>query len=377
MSITVAMYSHDSVGLGHLRRNRAIAFALAEHLPPGSSGILIAGHPAATRFSLPAGWDWLVLPGYARTPDGYTARALHMGVSGLSELRSLTITAALAALSPDLFIVDRHPFGVDDELRPVLDMLHTTGCVTVLGLREVLDTPAVAHAEWRTAETAAAYGALWVYGDPAIHDPVASGEIPAELAPLVSFTGYLSRGRHVDEGDPVEAPYLLTTVGGGSDGGQLARIAARTRPPEGHRHLVVTGPQMSEAELLAVRALAATHHTQVTRFVPNLPTLIRDAAGVVCMGGYNSLAEVMATDTPALVIPRNTRRAEQPIRARALADAAVSDTIDIEELTPRRLGDWMVGAATRRVSRDHVDLDGLQRVGHLATALLAEVSSHV
>jgi len=97
----------------------------------------------------------------------------------------------------------------------------------------------------------------------------------------------------------------------------------------------------------------------------------------VCMGGYNSLAEVMATDTPALVIPRNTRRAEQPIRARALADAAVSDTIDINDLTPRRLGEWMAGAATRRVSREHVDLDGLHRVGHLACDLLAEVSSHV
>ena len=111
--------------------------------------------------------------------------------------------------------------------------------------------------------------------------------------------------------------------------------------------------------------------------MPNLPALIRDAAGVVCMGGYNSLAEVMATDTPALVIPRNTRRAEQPIRARALAAAGITDTADIAELTPRRLSDWMADAATRRVSRDHVDLDGLHRVGHLATDLLAEVSSHV
>ena len=29
MDTTIALYSHDSVGLGHSRRNRALAFALA------------------------------------------------------------------------------------------------------------------------------------------------------------------------------------------------------------------------------------------------------------------------------------------------------------------------------------------------------------
>ena len=33
MGITVALYSHDSVGLGHARRNRALAWPLAETLP--------------------------------------------------------------------------------------------------------------------------------------------------------------------------------------------------------------------------------------------------------------------------------------------------------------------------------------------------------
>lgn len=42
MTLTVAMYSHDSVGLGHTRRNRAIAYALAAALPQPVQGILIA-----------------------------------------------------------------------------------------------------------------------------------------------------------------------------------------------------------------------------------------------------------------------------------------------------------------------------------------------
>ena len=68
---TIALYSHDSVGLGHARRNRALAYALAEQLPAltGTAvrGLLIAGHPDAGRDPLPDGWDWLVLPGLTRT----------------------------------------------------------------------------------------------------------------------------------------------------------------------------------------------------------------------------------------------------------------------------------------------------------------------
>ena len=77
---TIALYSHDSVGLGHARRNRALAYALAEHLPAltGTAvrGMLIAGHPDAGRDPLPEGWDWLVLPGLTRRGEGYASRPM-------------------------------------------------------------------------------------------------------------------------------------------------------------------------------------------------------------------------------------------------------------------------------------------------------------
>lgn len=393
MSITVAMYSHDSVGLGHARRNRALAFALAADLPRITGqrvrGLLIAGHPDATKDTLPQGWDWLVLPGFTRTADGYASRKLTMSVERLTELRSATVAAALESVSPDLFIVDRHPFGVGGELKPALQMLRDRGTATVLGMREVLDTPEVAAAEWSRAGTEAvaeAYDTLWVYGDPAVYDPVASGEIPAELANRVRFTGYLSHGR---PDDPMgvgsvraEQPYLLTMVGGGSDGGAVGLAAARAEVPPGHRHIILTGPQMPaedhRAIVEAVEASGANGRAtgaegpvvRVQRYAPHVPKLVRDAAAVVCMAGYNSLAEVMATTTPALVVPRNTRRAEQPRRAAALAAAGAVDMLTADELTSRALTAWFAGASGRRSPRDGVDLDGLTRVGDLAASAI-------
>ena len=388
MDITIALYSHDSVGLGHARRNRALAYALAEHLPALTGGtvrgLLIAGHPDAGRDPLPEGWDWLVLPGLTRTREGYAPRRLGLDAEALRNLRTATMDAALAALAPDLFIADRHPFGIDGELLPVLSTLRARGAATVLGLREVLDAPRVAAAEWDglggADRVASCFDAVWVYGDHHVYDPRRTGELPAALAKLATPTGYLAHGRPA--GRPVgpdrarpkpSPPYVLTVLGGGSDGAELARLAAGAHLPEGHRHLLITGPQMPEADIREVRALAARHGeaTTVVRSAPDVPELIAEAASVLCMGGYNTLSEVMATDTPALVVPRNRRRQEQPRRARALAVIGAVDTLDADALTSEDITDWWGRSVSDRTDRSALNLDGLTVVAQLAAELLS------
>lgn len=381
---TIALYSHDSVGLGHARRNRALAFALAEHLPAltGTTvrGLLVAGHPDAGLDTLPEGWDWLILPGLTRGRDGYTPRRLGLDATALRDLRSATLTAALSALDPDLFIVDRHPFGIDGELLPVLTMLRARGCRTVLGLREVLDTPRVAAAEWDRLgggeQVTALLDAVWIYGDHRVYDPRLTGELPGPLARLAEPTGYLSRGRpaarprRTGRPSPVPPPpYLLTVLGGGSDGADLARLALRATPPAGHRHLLITGPQIPAADLEELHELA-DGRTTVARTAPDVPELIAGSAAVVCMGGYNTIAELLDTDTPALVVPRSRRRQEQPRRARALAAVGALETRDAEQLTAADITAWWALAVTGRTVRDGLDLDGLAVVPRLAARLL-------
>lgn len=394
MGISVVLYSHDSVGLGHARRNRALAWALANTLPKLTgepvTGMLIAGHPDASQDSLPEGWDWLLLPGYARTPAGYAARNIGMSVPDLADMRGEIIATALDTFAPDLFIADRHAFGVDQELKSALARMRSThGTATVLGMRDVLDTPSAVQAEWEKIggadEVAAHYDAIWVYGDQNVYDPTATGEIPAGLAELTRFTGLLSRGRPEDEGAPLETPYILTSVGGGSDGVDVVLASAAAEVPAGHRHIIVTGPQMSAKDEARVRETAAANPCsapvtgaqgvsrpgiEVRRAVNNLPALLTHAAATVCMGGYNSTAEVLASDTPALVVPRASRRAEQPRRAAALSAADAVDTVSMAEVSGQIVGEWLADAVTRRVDRNHLDLDGLAHVGLLAADVI-------
>ncbi len=55
----LALYSHDSMGLGHVRRNLALAHALTNQLPGLTgrtvTGVLITGTSLAPSFTAPAG----------------------------------------------------------------------------------------------------------------------------------------------------------------------------------------------------------------------------------------------------------------------------------------------------------------------------------
>src|SRR3712207_6922237 len=75
----VMIYSHDTFGLGHLRRSRAIANALVEERP-GVSILIISGSPVIGSFEFGSGVDYLRIPGVTKLPDG-NYRSLNLNVS--------------------------------------------------------------------------------------------------------------------------------------------------------------------------------------------------------------------------------------------------------------------------------------------------------
>ncbi|MDQ6751959.1 MAG: hypothetical protein M3017_00750 [Actinomycetota bacterium] len=373
--VKIALYSHDSVGLGHVRRNLALAGALTNQLPALTgrpvTGLLITGTPVAPGFPTPPGWDWVLLPGVDKSPDGYRPRNLKMKMRDLIALRACLLEGVLGAFRPDLIVVDRHATGIHGELEAALRRARASdGARIVLGLREVLDSPRSALAEWTTLGgpglVQELFDEIWVYGDPSIHDPVAAGEIPSVLRGLVQYTGYLSTGRPAGFGPHcMVGPYCMTTVGGGSDGFALASLAASTPLPAGLAHLIVAGPQMPEDKLDGLRSLA-TEGTNVVSTVDDVVSHMRRASAVVSMGGYNSVCEIMSTNVPALIVPRSHSRAEQLIRARSLADAGYVDWRHISALTPASLRGWLDARLGTTVDRRRVRLDGLGRVPELA-----------
>ena len=144
----VLIYSHDSFGLGHLRRCRAIANALVEH-HPGMSVLILSGSPIIGSFDFRSRVDFVRIPGVIKLRNGeYTSLSLKLDIEHTLAMRASIIRHTADVFDPDIFLVDKEPLGLRGEVGDTLAMLHNRGTPLVLGLRDVMDEPALLAPEW-------------------------------------------------------------------------------------------------------------------------------------------------------------------------------------------------------------------------------------
>jgi predicted glycosyltransferase len=324
------LYSHDTFGLGHLRRSRTIALALTR-ADPELAALIVTGSPIAGRFDFPDRVDHVRLPGVVKLPDGdYASHNLGIPVDDTVVLRTEILLASYRAFGADLLIVDKEAWGFRNELAPTLVAAKARGTRIVLGVRDVLDEPVALRAEWdRKGHVEAIerfFDEIWVYGLPQICRPLAGlGLSPRwEAEGRVIYTGYLRRELPESYGRsavPLE-PYILVTTGGGGDGESLidwVLSAYEHDPALEPRVLLVYGPFLPPEHRRAFdrRAARLGRRIQVLQFDSRPERLFKEAVGVIAMSGYNTFCEILSFDRPAVLAPRNVPREEQLIRARA------------------------------------------------------------
>ncbi|MGB5864810.1 MAG: hypothetical protein WBG95_10960 [Sulfitobacter sp.] len=320
----VLLYSHDTFGLGHLRRSRALATALTAG-DDKASAIILTGSPVAGRFTFPERVDHIRLPGVTKLTDGtYISSTLGLDIDATTNLRAGLIQSAVEQYRPDLLIVDKEPTGFRGELLPTLEWLQAEGhCRVVLGLRDVLDEPELLAAEWeRKGAVKAAeafYDEFWVYGVKEIYDPTKGLPFSDETRARMHYTGYLRR-EVTEEAVIPQDPYILITPGGGGDGAAMVSLvldAYEADPDLGPRAMLVYGPFLSGEVRNAMDARVAKLGGRVVAsgFDSRIEALFAGAQGVVCMGGYNTFCEVLSFDRRAVIVPRTVPRLEQWIRA--------------------------------------------------------------
>ncbi|WP_171181516.1 MULTISPECIES: glycosyltransferase family protein [unclassified Ruegeria] len=344
----ILFYSHDTFGLGHLRRSRALAAAITQ-ADPSASALILTGSPVAGRFTFPRRVDHVRLPGVTKRADGsYAARTIGMGIDEVTELRSGLIQTAVQQFDPDVLIVDKEPTGFRGELLPTLNYLERNcGTKLVLGLRDVLDEPEVLAAEWARKEAVEAterfYHEIWVYGLKSIYDPTQGLPLSPAAQSRIHWTGYLRRDLG-PVGESPEQPYILITPGGGGDGKAMVNLvlsAYEKDPNLSPRAVLVYGPFLSGElrEDFEARVAALNGRVTAVGFESQIETLFAGAEGVVCMGGYNTFCEVLSFDKRAVIVPRTTPRLEQWIRASRAEELGLVKMLDEHRdgLTPEAM----------------------------------------
>lgn len=330
-------YSHDSCGLGHLRRTFLIGQGLAEGVT-GSTVLSVVGSTIADHYFKPwsTNHDYLKLPSAIKVGDNqYESRHLAIDYKNLIDLRAGVLDRTLQAFAPDFVIVDKNPRGLGDEMVAALENTRRERPRTriILGLRDVLDDPKAVRREWNdpawTGWVDRIYDEVWIWGERDIYDAAQVYGFPDAIRRKTRYMGYLAPQPERDDVEPlrreagIESPgqrLLLLTAGGGGDAlpmfeASLEGLASADCPDI--RTLLVAGPLMPEADFARLTQLTRPleGRVQLRRMVDTFEDWLRASDAVVCMGGYNTLREVAALGKTALVIPRRFPRREQEIRA--------------------------------------------------------------
>ncbi len=340
--IRILMYSHDTFGLGHLRRCRAIAHAIVEQFK-GVSVLIISGSQIAGAFDFRARVDFVKIPSVIKLYNGeYDSIGEYIDIDEILEMRKLIIQRTAEAFQPDIFIADKEPMGLKGELLPTLEMFRKTHTKTVIGLRDVMDSPKLLSKEWKKSEMIETinryYDRMWIYGPRNFWNPLQGFDLPQGMEDRMAFTGFLDREKNtlVDaDGPMVPEKYILATSGGGGDGITLMEqvLAAREADPSNDFPIVmVLGPFMrgDNRERIRIRASSLPNIT-VLDFESQMEVLVKNATAIVGMCGYNTFCEAMSFNKRVLFVPRVTPREEQLIRASRAQELGLCDMLHPDE----------------------------------------------
>ncbi len=391
----IAIFSHDAYGVGHVRRCLRIIQALAEQAPQAAI-LLITGAPPLDMFKLlPPNADYVKLPTIPPVDSPRAGRAI-VGISlaEISLLRERLIQVALVTFAPDVLLVDNFPLGARHELLPSLHELRGRMPRTVLGLRDIVAPPEKLRHEWTRHDIYHVldryYDRILVYGMREILDISDAYALPSSTARKVHYCGYvttreqpLRTKKEVREELGIRGPFVLASAGGGGDGLPLLETFVRALPllPDVSA-VVLAGELMKADDQARLKALAADRPAVVVRdHVPDLPSYMAAADLVVAMGGYNTVAEILALQSRAILVPRTWQSGkhgdrkqapidgEQLMRAQTLEKYGFVDLLLPELLSPEVLAERIAAALAGPRVAPSLDLD-IRGAEHVAEHIL-------
>ena len=344
--MNILMYSHDTYGLGHIRRTMALAQSL---LDKGHRILILTGSPIVGRFDFPKGIDFVRIPGMIKQSNElYVPHSIAIEPSLALAIRQNIILATAQTFRPDLFLVDKAPLGLKLEVTATLIWLRENSPKTqvVLGLRDIMDSPESTIQEWQERKMYEVfeqlYSEIWVYGSRHIFDAVEEYAIPKHIESKIHFTGYIPRHIPHQRNRPALRRELglcpadklvLVTTGGGGDGYKvidtyLSMLESQTACD--FKSMIVTGPLLAEDLYDQLAARAHKLKVRIVKFYRKMEKAILAADCVVSMGGYNTMCEIVCAARPSLIVPRSSPREEQLIRARIFAEKGLLEYIPWE-----------------------------------------------
>lgn len=344
MNNRIALYWHNGRALGHTSRSATLGKALLD------AGAVVVGITGASRGLdlLPSNMDILKIPSYLAF-DGETGvtttPVMQVKKPEFQRIRENLILTFVKDFNPGILIVDYSPQGKKGELIPALASSPETK--KILGLRGVLNTQEESNRIFFNPDITKFikqhYSAIHVYTDPKVFRLEDFYRVPPCLVEITRYTGYVSRKTAMSKAearaclglDP-NARLVVANFGGGQGTEKiwspLMEALLRSNNPFDLAYLA-SGPYLEDDAFYRIKQLSSgKNNITWTRFLDPLHVWMKASDVFVGSGGYNTLAEVIAMDANALIIPRQLYEREQAIHCAILARLGIIRTMPFDDI---------------------------------------------
>jgi predicted glycosyltransferase len=391
----IMMYSQDGLGLGHMRRTSSIANQIA-HVRPDAAILTMADSQLGQFFETSKNHDYLKLPSILKAgPGDWRAVSLPLPFADIHAMRRELIRSAVLTYQPHILLVDHMPHGAMGELIPTLEALRASGAPTriVLGLRDILDAPAVVRQRWLVEGAYDAieryYDTVLVYGKREVFDLAEQYGFSPSVAKRLHYTGYVctpqaprytarARAKYIPSAD-TETKLIVAMAGGGADAYPMMRALLDALPAINARRrsflALIAGPFMPAEQRRDLEQRARGLPARVSMSVSDTLSYIAAADLTIAMAGYNTTMEILHSGKRAILIPRRGPSAEQRMRAQLFADQGWVEMIDPDCLdvanVARHVGDALA-RGPRMSPSARPDMHGLTSAADTLLDLIAQ-----
>ena len=378
MTGRVLLYVQHLLGIGHLQRAARLAKAMAA---AGLDVDMVSGG-VAVPFLDTGGAALLQLPALKAGVRGFNDLVDEAGQpagEALMEERRNRLLALLGKHRPDAVIIETCPFGRRQMRFEVGTLLEAAlGAdprpLVVSSVRDILQTKRKAG---RAAEAAdmveRCFDFVLVHGDASFAAFEETFPEAGRIAGTLHYTGLVaSAPASAGEAGSGE---ILVSAGGGAVGARLLRTAIEARPLTRYDDVpwrLLAGPNLETGALRKLRR-AAPDGVAIEAYRPDFQALLATCEVSVSQGGYNTVADILAAGTRAVIVPYAADgETEQTRRAERLAERGLVHVVDEDALAPGTLAEAIdAAAAMTPPAKPGIDLDGAANSARLVAGWIA------
>lgn len=371
---TVLFYCQHLLGVGHISRSLAICRALLDRFDV----VFVQGGPDIGRTIDAPGFRHVFLPPILMREHDSSL----YDPSGEASVDALWVSrkASLEPVMQQQFaavIIELFPFGRNKFKSEVLSLLAdareaSPDTLVYCSNRDIMvQKPDQARREDKIVRLLRDhFDHVLVHSDPALIAMDRTFGATEKIRDQICYTGFVADGGTTRSAHARE-PRILVSLGGGAVGDELARACVRIadRFPS-HEMRILLGPYSSQAFRDELQAIAKASRTiNVQGFSDDFRAELATAALSVSLAGYNTIMDILATKTPALVYPYMANH-EQNMRAEALADLGQVGLLCGDTLEPGALEAAIRERMAAPLPTAEIDISGARRTadiiaGHL------------